>query len=220
MDKYILIKNIFNENRDDNKALFMAKYMRNQFNFFGIPSPMRKELFGKFLSEEKKSRKIDWDFLDKCFADEHREFQYLACDYLLLLKNNITYEEIPHLKKHILTKSWWDTIDFLCKVIGNIGLRDNRVKALMIKYSQDSNFWVKRTAIEHQLGLKEKTDRKLLAEIIINNFGSTEFFINKAIGWSLRDYSKTDPDWVREFIDQYRNQMASLSIKEASKYLK
>ena len=131
-----------------------------------------------------------------------------------MLKNNITYEEIPHLKKYILTKSWRDTIDFLCKVIGNIGLRDNRVKALMIKYSQDSNFWVRRTAIEHQLGLKEKTDRKLLAEIIINNFGSTGFFINKAIGWSLRDYSKTNLDWVREFINKYKIQIQEVELND------
>ncbi|HOZ89191.1 MAG TPA: DNA alkylation repair protein [Bacilli bacterium] len=219
MDKYLIIKNIFTENKNPNNATMMAKYMRNQFAFLGITSPVRKQICKEFLALEKKNKKIDWELLDKCFADEHREFQYFVCDYLLLMKNNVVYEEIPKLKKYIVNKSWWDTIDILCKVIGNVGLRDNRVKALMIKYSQDSNFWVRRIAIEHQLCLKEKTNHDLLAKIIVNNFGSTEFFINKAIGWSLRDYSKTNPDWVREFINNNKKQMDKLSINEASKYL-
>jgi 3-methyladenine DNA glycosylase AlkD len=59
----------------------------------------------------------------------------------------------------------------------------------------------------------------LLSEIIVNNLGQKEFFINKAIGWALRDYSKTNPDWVKGFIEEHKNQLAPLSIKEASKYL-
>lgn len=66
---------------------------------------------------------------------------------------------------------------------------------------------------------KDQTDRDLLEKILVNNLGSSEFFINKAIGWSLRDYSKSNPDWVRRFLERYRNQMNPLSIKEASKYL-
>ncbi len=73
--------------------------------------------------------------------------------------------------------------------------------------------------INHQLMRKELTDTNLLAEVICNNFGQTEFFINKAIGWSLRNYSKVNPDWVRAFIDQHASQMSSLSIREGSKYL-
>ena len=66
--------------------------------------------------------------------------------------------------------------------------------------SNNENIWIKRTAIEHQLGLKEKIDKKLLEKIIINSFGTDEFFINKAIRWALRDYSKTNPTWVKKFI--------------------
>ncbi len=89
----------------------------------------------------------------------------------------------------------------------------------MIEWSKAENVWIKRTAIEHQLCLKEKTNKKLLESIIVNSFGSEEFFINKAIGWALRDYSKTDPIWVKDFINQYKDKMSSLSIKEASKYI-
>lgn len=74
-------------------------------------------------------------------------------------------------------------------------------------------------AIEHQLGLKERTDTELLRKIIVNSLGSNEFFINKAIGWALREYSKTDVRWVKEFLDIHKAEMDSLSMKEASKLI-
>ena len=219
MDKYLEIKKIFELNKNKENAIAMSKYMRDMFEFYGIPSPKRKELYSEFIKSEKKAKQIDWDFLDKCYEDNHREFQYLVYDYLLKMKQYISYDDIAKIKKYIITKSWWDTIDFLCKVIGDIGLRDVKVKELMLKWSKDNNIWIKRTAIEHQLNLKDKTDPKLLEEILVNNFGSNEFFINKAIGWALRDYSKTNPDWVKAFLNKYKNKMNTLSIKEASKYI-
>ena len=104
-------------------------------------------------------------------------------------------------------------------MVGDIGLKDDRVRDLMLEWSKDGNFWVRRIAIDHQLGRKERTDRQLLEAIIVNNFGSDEFFINKAIGWSLREYSKTDPDWVRAFLEKYGPQMSKLSVREAGKYV-
>ena len=89
----------------------------------------------------------------------------------------------------------------------------------MLKWSVDDDFWLRRIAIDHQLTRKDKTDKELLKQIIINNLGSDEFFINKAIGWSLRDYSKTNPKWVKCFIEEYQDKLDKLSIKEASKYI-
>ena len=110
-------------------------------------------------------------------------------------------------------------LDFFDKVIGDIGLKDKRVDDLMLQWSTDEDFWIRRIAIDHQLLRKEKTNTQLLEQIIINNLGSSEFFINKAIGWSLRDYSKTNPDWVRDFINRYKERMDKLSVREASKYI-
>ena len=132
----------------------------------------------------------------------------------------LAFEDIPAIRKFIDRKQWWDRIDSLDQVIGKIGLRDERVDALMLEWSTDEDFWVRRIAIDHQLLRKDKTNTVLLEKIIVNNFGSDEFFINKAIGWSLRDYSKTDPEWVRDFIERYRNRMDKLSIREAGKYIK
>lgn len=189
------------------------------FDFYGIPAPERKKAYKDFLKSEKKSKEIDWNFLDECYEDNHREFQYLVYDYLFVMKSYVSYEDIFKIEKFIRTKSWWDTVDFLAKIIGDVSLRDEKVKDLMLKWSRDDNIWLRRTAIEHQLGLKDKTDTNLLELIIVNCFGSGEFFINKAIGWALREYSKTDPKWVKNFIDSHRDKMDALSIKEGSKYL-
>ena len=219
MKKYLEIKKQFEQNEDKEKATAMAKYMRNLFEFYGIPTPRRKEIYKEFLKEEKKTKKVDWDFLDKCYEDKHREFQYLVSDYLIMMNKFLTYEDVPKIKKYIKQKQWWDTIDFLDRVIGEIGLRDNRVNEVMLTWSKDDDFWIRRVAIDHQLCRKEKTNTELLEKILVNNFGSDEFFINKAIGWALRDYSKTNPTWVKEFINKYKDKMNRLSIREGSKYI-
>ena len=107
----------------------------------------------------------------------------------------------------------------LDRIIGGIGLEDPRVDGVMLEWSLDEDFWVRRVAIDHQLCRKERTNTALLEQIIVNNLGSGEFFINKAIGWSLRDYSKTNPAWVRDFLNRYGERMERLSVREAGKYV-
>ena len=219
MDKYEELKRKFEESKDKENAISMAKYMRNLFSFYGIPTPKRKAVYKDFLKEEKKLEKIDWELLDQCYQDLHREFQYFVCDYLLAMNKYLTFEDIPKLKQYITKKEWWDTIDCFDSVIGEIGLRDSRVEKLMLEWSKDKDLWLRRIAIDHQLNRKKKTNKELLEQIIVNNFGSEEFFINKAIGWSLREYSKTNPTWVKEFLDKYKDKLNKLSIREASKYI-
>jgi 3-methyladenine DNA glycosylase AlkD len=197
----------------------MAQYMRNQFKFYGLPAPMRKSVYKDFLKSEKLKKIIDWEFLDKCYQSDYREFQYIVMDYLANMQKYLKYEDIPKIKNYAKTKQWWDTIDGLDRIIGNIGLVDGRVDDLMIEWSEDKDFWIRRIAIDHQLLRKEKTNTDLLSKIICNNFGSEEFFINKAIGWSLREYSKCNPKWVKDFVEKYKDNMAKLSIKEATKYV-
>lgn len=140
-------------------------------------------------------------------------------DYLVTMQKYLTYDDVSKIFKYIKSKQWWDTIDGLDRIVGNIAFKDERINDLMLKWSKDEDFWVRRIAIDHQLCRKEKTNTELLEKIIVNNFGSNEFFINKAIGWSLRDYSKTNPKWVKEFVEKYKDKMDKLSIKEASKYI-
>ena len=219
MDKYNKIKQLFEKNRDEENAVKMSKYMRDMFKFYGLSTPIRKSFYKDLFKEEKERKSIDWKFLDKCYEDEYREFQYLVMDYLVTMQKYLTYDDVPKIYKYIKSKQWWDTIDGLDRIVGNIAFKDNRINDLMLEWSKNEDFWVRRIAIDHQLCRKEKTDTNLLKQIIVNNFGSNEFFINKAIGWSLRDYSKTNPEWVRNFVNKYRDKMNKLSIKEASKYI-
>lgn len=205
--------------KNEEQAQKMSKYMLNKFEYIGIKTPERREIFKIFFKEYKNEEKIDWEFVNKCWENKYREFQYVAADYLKNMKDKLTIDDIPRFKQLILKKSWWDTIDNLDMTIGALGLKDSNVNKILLEWSIDENIWLRRIAIDHQLLRKEKTNTELLEKILKNNLGQAEFFINKAIGWALRDYSKTNPEWVKNFIEKNRENMAKLSIKEASKYL-
>lgn len=220
-DLYMKLSKEFDSLKNEKEALFMAKYMKNNFEFLGIHSKDRKEAEKKVFKTISKSQKefIDFDFTDKCYDNKYREFQYAAIDYLIIKKKYLNKNHIDILKKYALTKSWWDSIDFLDRIIGDIALRDETINSILLEWSLSENIWLRRIAIDHQLLRKDKTNTELLEKIIINNLNNKEFFINKAIGWALRDYSKTNPDWVRNFLERHRENMSNLSIKESSKYL-
>lgn len=213
------LKKTFEEKTDKDNAIQMAKYLRNQFVFYGLKSPARRDAYHQILKDEKKKKQIDWDLLNEAWNDEHREMQYFVCDYLIAMKKYVTYEDLFKIEHYVRTKQWWDTIDSLIKVYGYVGLEDKRVDQLMLDWSKDPDKWVRRVAIEHQLLRKDKMNTQLLSQILENNLDSDEFFINKAIGWALRDYSKTNPDWVGNFIENHYDHLAKLSITEGSKYL-
>ena len=205
--------------KNEEQAQKMSKYMLNKFEYIGIKTPERRKIFKNFFKEYKNQEKIDWEFVNKCWENKYREFQYVGADYLKNVKDKLTIDDIPKLKQLVLEKSWWDTIDNLDMTIGALALKDSNVNKILLEWSLDENIWLRRIAIDHQLLRKEKTNTELLEKILKNNLGQAEFFINKAIGWALRDYSKTNPEWVKNFIEENKEKMAKLSIKEASKYL-
>ena len=207
------------QHKNEEQARQMSKYMLNKFEYIGIKTPERRKIFKNFFKEYKNEEKIDWEFVNKCWENKYREFQYIAADYLKNMKDKLTRDDIPKLKQLILKKSWWDTIDNLDMTIGALALKDSNVDKILLEWSIDENIWLRRIAIDHQLLRKEKTNTELLEKILKNNLGQAEFFINKAIGWALRNYSKTNPEWVKNFIEKNKEKMAKLSIKEASKYL-
>lgn len=207
------------QHKNEEQARQMSKYMLNKFEYIGIKTPERREIFKNFFKEYKNEEKIDWEFVNNCWENKYREFQYVAADYLKNMKDKLTIDDIPKLKQFILKKSWWDTIDNLDMTIGALALKDSNMNKILLEWSIDENIWLRRIAIDHQLLRKEKTNTELLEKILKNNLGQAEFFINKAIGWALRDYSKTNPEWVKNFIEKNKEKMAKLSIKEASKYL-
>ena len=200
------------------KAAEMRAYMRDQFDFLGVATPVRRAVSRTLLKTTDHNR-IDWDFVADCWNQPEREFQYLAVDYLDACRRALSSDDMPALRRLITTKSWWDTVDGIDSLVGDIVARDPGLKQTMLAWSLDDNIWLRRVAIDHQLLRKQDTDVPLLAKIIENNLGQTEFFVTKAIGWALRDYAKTDPEWVRRFVDANRHRLAPLSIREATKHL-
>lgn len=216
MDNNYII-DLFYINRNEELAAPMANYMKNNFPFLGIKTPERKELSKEFINERKKDNKVDWDFIYKCFELPEREFQYLAIYYLNTVKKLLTIDDMERIKNFITCKSWWDSVDSISPIVGFICLEYPIVKENVIdKWIFSDNIWLSRVSILFQLKYKENTDTEFLTKAIINNSKTSEFFINKAIGWALREYSKTDKIWVNDFINH--NELSKLSVKEGSKY--
>lgn len=209
---------IFYENKNEQQAEPMAKYMKNLFPFLGIKKPERAILSKEFLKERKKDNLVDWDFIFKCYEMPEREFQYLAIGYMERVKDLFTPDDMYNIEKLLTTKSWWDGVDSINKVVGHIAMKYEDVKENTIsKWIESDNIWLTRISIIFQLSYKEKTDTDFLSKSILHNSQTTEFFINKAIGWALREYSKTNKEWVRNFIEN--NRLSKLSVREGSKYI-
>lgn len=201
---------------DAEQAEKMSAYMQNQFSFLGIPKPQLKEIIKPYLKIGKKEQ-MDWNFVFICWNKPYREAQYLALEYISIKQKNFTIEDLSNIKKLIEDKSWWETVDNLDKIVGQIVMKYPEQKQTMLDWSLSDSIWLRRVAIDFQQEYKEKTDTELLSQIIQNNFGSKDFFINKAIGWSLRDYKKTNPVWVNRFVELYQDRLSPLSVKETKK---
>ena len=219
MEKYQQIFNGLKQFENTTRKTKMEKYMRNQFEFLGVYSPERKSYFSS-IKPLLKNDKMDYTFCDIGWEYPFREAQYLVMDYLLHYQNILSFKDLNKLKEYIVTKSWWDTVDVLDGVVGELIKKDNNYKKIMLDWSTDENMWLRRTAINFQQKYKHETDKKLLECIILNNTGSNEFFINKAIGWSLREYAKTNVLWVKNFIESNRDSLSKLSVREAIKHFK
>ncbi len=214
-----MIINVFIENRNEDNAKYMKAYMKDNFEYLGIKTPLRKELEKEFLKEKSKEALIDKELVRELWRNEYREFQYVALDYLVKQKKKLQKEDITFIRELIVTKPWWDTIDLIAShLVGEICKKyPELINEYILNWSTDENMWIRRTAILYQLKYKQDTDRNILEKVIKYNIEDEEFFIRKAIGWALREYSKTNKDWVSEFVAN--NRLSKLSEKEASKYL-
>lgn len=204
-DSFTRIREVLEPLADPARAAEMTAYMRGRFPFLGIGTPVRRKATMPIL---RTLRGFDTDLVTACFDAEQREYQYVACDHV----RRVGITDLNLAERLIRTKSWWDTVDALAKPIGA-----NHADDIMRAWAVHGDLWVRRVAILHQLGRKTDTDRDLLAWIIQQNLGSGEFFINKAIGWALRDLARHDPAWVRSFVDT--TDLSSLSRREALKNL-
>lgn len=207
-------------NANPTNAAPMKKYMRDKFPYLGIKTPERTVLFKQFLADNGLPPVDEVEAIVLTLWDlPEREYHYLAVSLLDRMQKKLPPPSAQLMEQLITTKSWWDTVDTLAGgIVGSHFQRYPEIKAQFLpKWRQSDNLWLRRTTILFQLGYKTNTDTGLLFDIICENLGSTEFFINKAIGWALREYSKTDKTAVLTFVSQ--TDLAPLSRREALKWL-
>lgn len=210
----------FEANRNVEFAGPMAAYMKDHFPFLGIKSPLRKQLLKEQFAEYAlPERERLFEEVRKLYGLPEREYQYAAIALLEKTEKQLCIEDLPALLELIETKSWWDSIDSIApKMVGHIVLHNREQgEKVMLDWSLSDNMWTNRSAILHQLKFKDALNFDLLSEIISHHSSSKEFFIQKAIGWILREYAKTNPECVRTFVENHPLQ--ALSKREAMKNL-
>ncbi|AYY71362.1 DNA alkylation repair protein [Listeria monocytogenes] len=212
------IQTLFRAHRSLTDAPPMEAYMKNQFTFLGIRAGERKKLVAAYLKENGAPQDL-LGFTIALFAEEEREFQYVAIDLLSRYGKKQPSEAIKVYEQLIVTKSWWDTVDGLAGTVvsNHFKLYPELIPTYNEAWINGDNIWLARTAILFQLKYKEKTDVDLLFSNCEKWLDSKEFFIQKAIGWALRQYAKVDSGAVRQFVNSHS--LAPLSRREALKHV-
>ena len=211
----------FENLRNEQLAEPMKAYMKHHFPFLGIKSPARSEALKAFFATHELPGKTEilnevWEI----YRLPQREYQYVAIALLSKKLKSLAVDDLGFLEKLITEKSWWDSVDSIAPTIVGDIVKRNRLEGekVMLQWSDSDNMWLNRAAILHQLKYKKDTKEKILIEIILKHVHSNEFFIQKAIGWVLREYAKTDPAFVRKFVEEH--ELKPLSKREALKHIK
>ncbi len=214
------IKALYELNRNRDVAVKMEAYMKNKFSFLGIPSPLRTELNQELQYQFGEINIVDVEQLAiALWALPEREYQYLAMFLIAKVKEKLTPSHLEFILDLIQDKSWWDTIDMLApQFIGQIlnDYPDLREEYIPV-WTESKNIWINRTAILFQLKYKEDTDFYLLRSIVEQLKPKNDFFVKKAIGWALREYSKTNSEQVEKYIKVA--ELQPLSEKEGMKVI-
>jgi 3-methyladenine DNA glycosylase AlkD len=214
------LNSVLKANANPGLAVGMEAYMKGKFPFLGIKKPERAALSKPFLSQLKG---VSSDELKQVILllmeSEFREVHYVALDAAVASAKRWRREDLPFLELLICTHSWWDTVDLIathCFGVYFTHYPNGKSEWAMERIASE-NMWLRRTAILFQLKYKDKTDVELLEILIASEANSKEFFIQKVIGWVLREYAKTNPQWVIDFVE--RQPLKPLSRREAMKHL-
>lgn len=201
-------------------AVFMKKYMLNQFEYFGIRSAQQKVIRRRFFKVFGLPDKVFLpEIIQWLWQQPQREFQYFGIDLTERMFKKPEVSSIDTIEFMILNKSWWDTVDWIAS--HHAGTYFRKFPELILprtgSWMDSGNMWLQRTALLYQLKYKAKTDAELMFEYIRRLKDSKEFFIRKAIGWALREYSKVSPNSVLEFVE--KTDLSGLSRREALKWI-
>jgi 3-methyladenine DNA glycosylase AlkD len=213
------------ERGDPVRAAQMQAYMKSALPYHGVPLPAARKIFATAITAHPLPDRNCWEHTILTLWNEagHREERYAA---LALAEHRLYrgYQDpavLPLYERLIVTGAWWDLVDDLAthKVAPLLRAHRAAVTPVVLGWSHHEDLWLRRTAVLAQIGAKAGTDRDLLAACIDPNLEDRNFFLRKAIGWALRDLARTDPEWVRSFVDAAGDRMSGLSRREATKHL-
>ncbi|WP_367039615.1 DNA alkylation repair protein [Streptomyces sp. Je 1-332] len=206
---------------DPPRAAQTQAYLKNVAPFLGVPAPQRRQLSRTVVAGLPRPDEADCTAIAlRCWQLPEREYAYFAVDLLRRHVKLLSSGFLPVARHLVTTVSWWDTVDALAAhVVGGLVAADPELRAEMDVWIEDEDLWVARTALLHQLRHKDTTDTERLFGYCVRQSGHPDFFIRKAIGWCLREYAKTDPTAVRDFVERERGRLAPLSVREALKNL-
>jgi 3-methyladenine DNA glycosylase AlkD len=204
---------------DPRRAGEMRAYMKDIAPFLGLTTPDRRALSRTVLDGTPLPDEADCTAVAlRCWRLPEREYQYFAVDFLRRYVRRLSSGFLPVARHLVSTVPWWDTVDALAAhVVGGLVAADPKLKSDMDSWIEDDDLWVARTALLHQLRYKDTTDTERLFGYCVRQSGHPDFFIRKAIGWCLREYAKTDPRAVRDFVAGERDRLSPLSVREALK---
>jgi 3-methyladenine DNA glycosylase AlkD len=204
---------------DPVRAAAMRAYQRDQFDFLGIPTPLRRAAVKAWAPS------LLWPALlelaSRLWDAPEREYQYAAIDLLDLRRRELPVEAVGALLALARRKPWWESVDGLAGVIGKLvrAHREAGAQEAMDAALHDESFWIRRIAMTHQLGWRLETDEARLFGYALRLAPEREFFIRKAIGWALRDYAKWAPQAVGGFVAAQCERLSPLTVREATKHL-
>lgn len=214
---------------DQERAAAQQRYMKSAMPFHGVAMARVRRIVQDLAAEYRIEAAGPWRAIVLLLWDgaTHREERYAATALARhrAYREFRTAEALPMLRHMIVTGAWWDHVDEIAShLLGDVLQADpEAVTPVLRQWADDGDMWLRRSAILAQLRAKGSTDTELLAYCLRANLGGSrygeQFFIRKAIGWALREYAKTDPGWVRTFLDQHRDRLSPLSVREASKHL-
>lgn len=202
----------------------IEKYMLHQFVYFGVRTPNRRLIHQNYFKQfplTDFSNEIE-QIVNDCYEQPEREYQYLAIELMHFYKKQIADTHIDFIEFMITQKSWWDTVDFISSDICDYYFKQypNRIEAVTSNWNESNNTWLIRSAIIFQKKYRLNTNTQLLAKYILNHTNSKEFFIQKAMGWALREYAKHNPSWVLQFVHEHDLVLPKLTKREALKHLR
>jgi len=208
-------------NASPDTAFWMEKYMKNKFKAFGLKRPQRDVINKEFIADYgfPPQDKL-FEVVNMLWQMPEREMQYYAMELLYRFRKQVKKEDICFYENIITQKSWWDTIDYIAvNLVGNyFKNHSEQIPLITSQWMASGNMWLQRICMLFQLKYKKETDYELLFSFIKQLNTSKEFFIQKAIGWALREYAKTNPNEVINFVNN--TPLKPLSKREALRRIK